>query len=115
MFHIYLFIFSTEISKIHFKNIFVNRISDTEYKCWLHVGHGVSKENVIPFTEATLQHCAEKKELRDTTKKKKSKYDVIVLPKKADGISGYHASCYRYFCSVSVKATKSDELQGNAY
>lgn len=82
---------------------------------YLHVDQCESKENIIPFTEATLQRCTEKKELRERARKKKSKYDVIVLPGKVDGVSGYHASCYRYFCSISEKAKKADDLKGNAY
>lgn len=70
----------------------------TEKRCWLHLGLDVSKENIISFTEETLRHCTTKKVIRDTTKKRKSKFDSIVLPENADGIAGYHASCYKYFC-----------------
>lgn len=36
-------------------------------------------------------------------KKKSSKFDSIVLPDQIDGKSGYHPSCYRWFCAVREK------------
>lgn len=74
----------------------------------------MSKEIIIPFTYETLLNCKKKKELRDNAKKRKSKFDVIVLPEKADGSAGYHATCYRYFCSLSGKA-RDNEAEGNIY
>lgn len=68
-----------------------------------------SKENIIVFTEETLQTCHTKKTIRDQSKKKKSKYDTIVLPEIPDGTVGYHASCYRYYCSVKAKNSESVE------
>lgn len=48
-----------------------------------------------------------KKRVRDSIKKKKSKFDDIMLPEKADGTTGYHSSCYRLFCAVKQKQRKS--------
>lgn len=72
------------------------------------MGHSVSKEIILPFTHETLLNCQQKKELRDNAKKKKSKFDAIVLPEQVDGLAGYHASCYRYFCAVSKKAKDTE-------
>lgn len=44
-----------------------------------------------------------KKEIRDQETKRKSKYNVIVLPEKPDGHVGYHPSCYKFFCSIKSK------------
>lgn len=67
-----------------------------ESTCALHLGKHDPKEKIIHFKEETLRIYHEKKEKRDKLKKKKSKYDDIVLPTQADGEVGYHAKCYRY-------------------
>lgn len=72
-------------------------------RCVLHIGSSISTEKIIPFTEQTLQKCFMKKAIRDENSKKKSKYDAIKLPQSVDGIVGYHATCFRYYCSVSKK------------
>lgn len=86
-------------------------ISDTDGsvekpECVLHTGSRLN-EKVILFTKETLEICKNKKEIRDQTKKKKSKFDNIVLPAVPDDISGYHSMCYRYFCA-GVKNPKKD-------
>lgn len=47
--------------------------------------------------------CFTKKEIRDKEKKRKSKFDDIILPEKADGNVGYHSSCYKSYCSIQSK------------
>lgn len=79
-----------------------------DLKCVLHTGD--VKGKIILFTEDTLKNCKDKKEIRDATKKKKSKFDVIELPEEPDGISGYHAQCYRYFCSGVKKQPSMNTL-----
>lgn len=86
-----------------------------ELKCILHTGKENSKENIIPFTDESLQTCHLKKQIRDSRKKRKSKFDDIYLPEKTNSSSGYHPSCYRYFtavtdiCSVSLKKPDSGD------
>lgn len=71
-------------------------------KCVLHTDKTVDPtENVIPFTTDSIQICHDKKSIRDKKKKRKSKFDKIVLPTEVDESSGYHARCYKYFCSVN--------------
>lgn len=82
------------------KNGFQISFSISVKRCCLHIGEGNSKEKIVVFTEETLQRCYEKKSIRDRNKKKKSKFDAIVLPERSDGIVGYHPSCSRYYCSV---------------
>lgn len=60
-------------------------------------------ENVVPFTQETLEQCRLKKTIRDGIKTRVSKFDIIVLPEKIDKTSGYHPSCYRWFCAVREK------------
>lgn len=55
------------------------------------------KEKVIIFTESKLEYCREKRNIRNQTKKRKPKFDDIVLPETPNGILGYHPTCYRYF------------------
>lgn len=70
-----------------------------EWKCKLHIDTFYDhKAKVIPFTEATLENCRKKQELRLKVQKR-SKYSTIVLPSYADGLSGYHSRCHKYFCS----------------
>lgn len=76
-------------------------------KCCLHIGTASSTENVIQFTESSIQTCREKKAIRDNRKKRKSKYDVIVLPDVIDQTTGYHPSCFRNYCSVTLVKTDS--------
>lgn len=80
-------------------------------QCVLHIGKNDSAENVIPFTAESLQVCDGKKAIRDSVKKKKSKFDGIILPDEADGVAGYHASCYKLFCAVKTK--QSDPEKSN--
>lgn len=54
-----------------------------------------------------MQNCYSKKAIRDKSKTRKSKFDSIVLPTELNGIDGYHASCYRYFCAVKAKERES--------
>lgn len=79
----------------------------SEKQCCLHIGNSHSKESKMIFTEETLQNCHAKKAIRDKSKARKSKFDSIVLPTEPNGIDGYHASCYRYFCAVKAKDRKS--------
>lgn len=72
-------------------------------KCVLHTGIESSNEQIKPFTTETLQKCTLKKQIRDSEQKRGSKYDKIVLPEIANGVDGYHPSCYRYFCSIKSK------------
>lgn len=79
---------------------------DPVLKCVLHTvtdlyGNvkGDTEGRIKIFTKETLQICLEKKEIRDQIRKRKSKYDIIFLPQEIDSTSGYHAECYRYFCS----------------
>lgn len=81
----------------------------TTVQCCLHIGNNVSTERIIPFTEQSLQTCRAKKEIRDTGKKKRSKYDDITLPDAIDATTGYHASCMRNFCSIRFKKTDSSD------
>lgn len=73
-----------------------------ELKCVLHIGIDKFKEKIIAFTSDTLQNCHFKREIRQKATKK-SKFDVINLPDTPDGISGYHPSCYRCYCAISIK------------
>lgn len=41
--------------------------------------------------------------IRDRQKKKKSIYDVIVLPDQINETTGYHPTCYKCFCGVREK------------
>lgn len=70
----------------------------------LHVNEHI-RENIKPFTIETLQKCYEKKDIRDKERKRTSKYDKIILPELANGIDGYHPTCYRYYCSIKSKST----------
>lgn len=90
---------------------FANYYFISDKRCWLHIGQSHSKENVIAFTEETLRNCYARKESRDSTKRKKSKYDVIVLPKEVDGTAGYHATCYRYFCLIKTRDHESTKVE----
>lgn len=65
-------------------------------------------EKVVLFTEESLQNCHTKKEIRDSLKKRPSKFDTITLPLTIDGKVGYHTRCYRYFCSV--KSSKQTDI-----
>lgn len=76
-------------------------------KCCLHIGPSFSGENVILFTENSIEKCREKKEVRDSIKKKKSKFDDITLPDVIDQTTGYHASCFKSYCAVHLKITNS--------
>lgn len=60
-------------------------------------------EKIIPFTAVTLENCVKKKEIRMKTQIRASKFDKIILPEYADGTSGYHTRCYKYFCSIKEK------------
>lgn len=76
-------------------------------KCCLHIVNDCSIENIVLFTETTIENCRAKKEIRDTTKKKSSKFDKIELPEIIDKTTGYHPSCYKSYCAVSFKKTDS--------
>lgn len=66
--------------------------------CVLHIDKTYDyTEKVIPFTEHTLERCHKKKEYRDACKKKRSKFDAIVLPTVVDAKLGYHSRCYKFF------------------
>lgn len=65
-------------------------------------------EKIILFKEETIAKCRAKKEIRDQTKKKKSKYDDIILPDVIDNTTGYHSSCFKSYCSISFKKTDSN-------
>lgn len=84
-----------------------------EPKCVLHIGIDKSKENLIPFTLETLKNCYLKKEIRQLELKRKSKFDVIKLPERPDGILGYHSSCYRYYCAIHSKNKATDHENGS--
>lgn len=85
-------------------------IMRVELKCVLHLEkNNKTTGKIIAFTEESLRICREKKEYRDSNKKKKSKFDEIVLPPQTDGVTGYHSQCYRYFC-CSVKKPQSETL-----
>lgn len=71
--------------------------------CLLHVGANNLYENIVLFTNETLEVCKTKKSIRNETKTKASKFDSIVLPEKIDEKSGYHPSCYKCFSAVSAK------------
>lgn len=86
-----------------------------EGKCCLHLGTANSTEKLIIFTADSLEKCYQKKNIRDNIKKKKSKYDVIVLPEKADGVVGYHSSCYKSYCSIQSKNESEETFFGNVY
>lgn len=71
-------------------------------KCWLHVTGDNIDEPITLFTNESLKLCKEKQLIRLGTISK-SKYKDIVLPNAADGIVGYHKSCYKYFKAVKGK------------
>lgn len=77
-------------------------------QCVLHTGN--DSGNIILFTHETLQKCWETKRLRDETKKRKSKFDKIVLPTEPDGVSGYHPQCYKYFQSGIKKSPRTTDI-----
>lgn len=88
--------------------IHINLNFQIEKRCWLHVGKDATRGKIIIFTEETLAQCLLKKDVRDKTKKRKSKFDGIVLPEKVDGSAGYHSNCYRYFCCITKKDTTAE-------
>lgn len=74
-------------------------------QCWLHIGTNDPNEPITLFTAATLNSCIEKHELRKSLYRK-SKYNSLILPKEADGFSGYHVRCYKYFTSITQPKKK---------
>lgn len=78
-----------------------------ETKCCLHIAEGHSTENIILFTEKTLQTCRNKKETRDHGEKK-SKFDDVILPNILNPTTGYHPSCFRSYCSITFQKTDSN-------
>lgn len=72
-------------------------------------------EKIILFTEATLENCRQKKELRLKLQKRASKFDKITLPSNVDGLCGYHRLCYKYFCSITEKRQKACKYFDNFY
>lgn len=80
----------------------LNEKNVLQMKCVLHIDKHVDpNEKIIAFTDKKLQICIEKKAIRDSKKKKDSKYDQIVLPTQIDGVSGYHAKCFKYYRSIT--------------
>lgn len=73
----------------------------------MHVGVGTTNEKIIVFTEGSINVCRAKKQIRDTAKTKKSKFDEIILPNVISNITGYHPSCYRSFCAITAKKANS--------
>lgn len=73
----------------------------------MHIGLGNSNEKIILFTEKTIDVCRAKKQIRDTEKRRKSKFDEIMLPNLISNITGYHPSCYRSFCAINAKKANS--------
>lgn len=84
-------------------------LNNVDLKCVLHTGNDDAK--IILFTRETLEKCWETKRLREETKKRKSKFDKIVLPTELDGVSGYHPQCYKYFQSGVKKASQSTGME----
>lgn len=71
----------------------------SEMQCFLHIGKNISRERIIAFTKESLQNCHTKQKIRNQVKKKKSKYDDI---------AGYHPSCHRFFTSIKIKHSQTD-------
>lgn len=88
-------------------NFIVHYILDL--KCVLHTGE--ESGSILPFTKTTLDKCWKIKQQRDETKKRKSKFDAIILPNDVDGVSGYHPKCYKYF-QASVKKISQQTKNG---
>lgn len=88
-------------------------LSISERRCKLHVDYDYNDlERIIPFTESSLDICHKKQSIRMKIQKRPSKFDQIILPTYADGISGYHSMCYKYFSSIREKA---GTFSGNEY
>lgn len=85
--------------------------NQVDTKCCLHIGEGHSTENIILFTKKTVQTCRNKKEIRDHRKKKKSKFDDVILPSILNSTTGYHPSCFRSYCSITFQKTDSNYSQ----
>lgn len=81
-------------------------------KCCLHVSANKTTEPIVIFTKKTLSICKEKYEIRSNAIRK-SKFDGIVLPQNADGIAGYHKTCYKYY--IAIKPYTATHKKGNTF
>lgn len=64
---------------------------------------------------ASRLKIATKKKNSRSIEKRKSKYDCVELLTEIDGINGYHASCYKYYCSININNNSIDSIDRKLY